>query len=51
MHNFINMNNPDTLGYFPEVQDEVVDEEDARLTEAKSDVAMNQRRDEIAELI
>ena len=51
VHNFINMNNPDDLGYFPEVQDKVVDEEDARLTEAESDVAMNQRRDEIAELI
>jgi hypothetical protein len=51
VHNFINMNNPDDPGYFPEVQDEVVDEEDARLTEAESDVAINQRRDEIAELI
>ena len=51
VHNFMNMNNPDDLGCFPEVQDEVVDEEDARLTEAESDIAMNQRRDEIAELI
>ena len=51
MHNFINMNNPDDLGYFPEVQDEVIDEEDARFAEAESDVVMNQRRDEIAELI
>jgi hypothetical protein len=51
VHNFINLNDPDDLGYFPEVQDEVVDEEDARLAEAESDVAMNQRRDEIAELM
>ena len=51
VHNFINMSNPDDLGYFPEAQDEVVDEEDARLAEAESDVVMNQRRDEIAELM
>ena len=51
VHNFINMSNLDDLGYFPDVQDEVIDEEDARLAEAESDVVMNQRRDEIAELM
>ena len=51
VYNFINMSNLDNLNYFPEAQDEVVDKEDVRLTEAESDVVINQRRDEIAELM
>jgi len=51
VHNFININNPDDLDGDLEVEDEVINEEDAGLAEAESDVVMNQRRDEIAELM
>jgi len=51
VHNFININNPDNLDGDLEVEDKVIDKEDIRLIEVESDVVINQRRDEIAELI
>ena len=51
VHNFININNPDNLGYLLEVQDKVIDKEDVRFVEVESNVVMNQRRDKIAELM
>ena len=41
VYNFINISNLDNLGYFLEVQDKVIDKEDARLAEVKSDVVIN----------
>ena len=41
MHNFININNLDNLGYFLKVQDKVIDKEDVRLAKAKNNIAMN----------
>jgi len=45
------MHNPDDLEDYGVVEDEEVDEEDAQMAEEESEVAMNQRRDEIAELM
>jgi hypothetical protein len=45
------MCNPDDLNSFEVTEDEETDEEDARLAEEESDVVMNQRRDEIAQLM
>ena len=46
-----NINKPDDLDDDLEVEDEVIDKENAELAEVESDVVMNQRRDEIAKLI
>ena len=51
VYNFININNPDNLGHFLEVEDKVIDKEDIRFAEVESDIVINQRRDKIAELI
>ena len=51
VYNFININNLDDLDYPLEVEDEIIDKEDVRLVEVESDIVMNQRRDEIAELM
>jgi len=51
VHNFLNMHNQDDLEDYGVVEDEEVDEEDAQMAEEESEVAMNQRRDEIAELM
>jgi len=51
VHNFININNPDNLNSDLEVEDKVIDKKDTRLAEAESDIVINQKRDEIAELI
>jgi hypothetical protein len=45
------MCNPDDLNSFEVTEDEEIDEEDARLAEEEGDVVMNQRRDEIAQLM
>jgi hypothetical protein len=41
VHNFVNINNLDNLGYFLKVQDEIINKEDARLTKAESDIVIN----------
>jgi len=41
VYNFININNLDNLDGDLEVEDEVMDEEDARLTEVENNVVMN----------
>jgi len=41
VYNFININNPDDLDGDLEVEDEVMDKEDARLAEVESDIVMN----------
>jgi len=41
VYNFINISNPDNLGYFPEVQDKVIDKEDTRLAEVESNIVIN----------
>ena len=51
VYNFININNPDNLDGDLEVEDKVINKEDAGLVEAEGDVVINQRRNEIAELI
>jgi hypothetical protein len=51
VYNFININNLDNLDYPLEVEDKIINKEDARLIEVESDVVINQRRDKIAELI
>lgn len=45
------MCNLDDLNSFEVTGDEEIDEEDPRLAEEESDVVMNQRRDEIAQLM
>jgi hypothetical protein len=45
------MCNPDDLNSFEVTENEEINEEDARLAEEESDVVMNQRRDEIAQLM
>jgi hypothetical protein len=45
------MCNPDDLNSFEVTEDEEIDEEDARLAVEEGDVVMNQRRDEIAQLM
>jgi hypothetical protein len=39
------------LNQYPTVEDEEVDEEDARLAEEESDIVMNERREDIARLM
>lgn len=51
VYNFINMNKLDDLDNNLEVEDEVINKEDMELTEAESDIVMNQRRDEIVKLM
>jgi hypothetical protein len=52
VYNFININNLDNLlDNNLEVEDKVIDKDDAGLVEVESDVVINQRRDKIAELI
>ena len=52
VHNFINMNNlDDLLDDNLEVEDEVINKDNAGLAKAESDVVINQRCDEIAELM
>jgi hypothetical protein len=41
VYNFININNPDNLDYPLEVEDEIIDKEDARLIEVESDIVIN----------
>jgi hypothetical protein len=41
IHNFININNLDNLGYFPEVQDKIINKEDTRLTKVESNIVIN----------
>ena len=51
VYNFININKPDNLDNDLKVEDKVIDKEDIELTEAESDIVMNQRRDKIIKLI
>ena len=51
VYNFLNMYNLDDLDDYNKVEDETINEEDARIVEVENDVGMNQRRDEIAELM
>ena len=51
VYNFINMNNLDDLDGDLEVEDKVINKEDAGLAEAESDIVINQRCDKITELI
>jgi len=41
VYNFININNPDDLDSDLEVEDKVIDKEDARLAEVESNVVIN----------
>ena len=41
VHNFINMNNLDNLGYFLEIQNKVIDKEDIKPTKTESNIAIN----------
>ena len=47
VHNFLNIYNPDDLEDYSVVVDEEIDEEDAQMAEEESEVAINQRQDEI----
>jgi len=51
VRNFLNMHHPDDLDDYNKVEDETIDEEDARIAEVESNKGINQRRDEIAELM
>ena len=41
VYNFININNLDNLGYVLEVQDKVINKENARLIKVESDIVIN----------
>jgi hypothetical protein len=41
VHNFININNLDNLGYFLKVQDEIINKKDAKFIKAKSNIVIN----------
>jgi hypothetical protein len=41
IHNFININNLDNLGYFLKVQDEIVNKKDTRFVEVENDIIIN----------
>jgi len=51
VYNFININKPDDLDNDLKVEDKVINKEDIELTEAESDIVINQRRDKITKLI
>ena len=41
VHNFININNLDNLGYFSKIQDKVIDKKDVKFVKAESNIVMN----------
>ena len=41
VHNFINMNNPNNLDCLLEVEDEIINKENVRLTKVKSHTVIN----------
>ena len=41
VHNFININNLDNLGYFLKIQNEVINKKDIRPIKVESDIAIN----------
>ena len=41
VYNFININNPDNLGYILKVQNKVINKEDAKLIKIESDIVIN----------